>query len=405
MGKYIFILIGVLLPLVSLAKETDPPRSIESILESVSDNSMEKLLTVEDPNRCYRLFYNAAKIIPRLYREHKRDSIDLIIEYIDEDCGIQSFSNLRMLLAIEDGDSFAEFCDKKFLDQLIGNPYTAGFVCWPEPYLAMGRFGWYATEEYETFIQNLADELSTLNDSNTVAHLICRYFAGGDYDYAIERLSSGEVEESCLKRMYDDKVAQVRHDLIRNPRLNWSLNTGMWSPLDKASALGNHLELGGAAGVRFNRIGVDLRLALRTLDAKQEYEVGFGDRTAKTDFFLGGYVGIEGAYEFLRFSSFSSEVLFGIGWDGFSAFPEDHEDDKSINSLNLSVGWTGRLYTTATKSYHLGLQVRYNFVKYGTNGGTDLSGNAVSVNLLFGFLGNEEAIDRAKYLGLFKPDW
>ena len=83
---------------------------------------------------------------------------------------------------------------------------------------------------------------------------------------------------------------------------------------------------------------------------------------------------------------------FWLGWDGFDFAPQPYDyhyyypyytSRVTIGSFNANAGLRFNYYFT--HSFYIGLQGRYNAIQYSTYGGTDLSGDAVSIDLIFGF--------------------
>ena len=70
---------------------------------------------------------------------------------------------------------------------------------------------------------------------------------------------------------------------------------------------------------------------------------------------------------------------------------------EGINSYRISLGVNLRRYTQPLGPEYIGLQIRYNITDYKT-GGTDLSGNAISVHLVFGGLNNRDALSGLEFL-------
>lgn len=148
-------------------------------------------------------------------------------------------------------------------------------------------------------------------------------------------------------------------------------------------------------------MGAEGTLIFRFLDAKREYVVRQDDKEDRGRSFFGGYVGADLAYETLRSESHAVSLIGGIGLDGFGSGSSRNDDNSTsgVNSLNLNIGAEYRLACNRTRTRSVGLQGRYNFVNYATGGGTDLSGNTVSIDLIYGWLGNAASswLEKLKY--------
>ncbi len=115
------------------------------------------------------------------------------------------------------------------------------------------------------------------------------------------------------------------------------------------------------------------------------------DRLYSSGHFLGFYLGVDPNIAIYSSDAGKLEVFAGLGWDGIEALStNDTEDEKPeyLNSFNLNVGFTQRFFYGNRHNSYFAIQMRYNIVDYYTHGGTDLSGNTISINLLWGHFGH-----------------
>jgi hypothetical protein len=89
-----------------------------------------------------------------------------------------------------------------------------------------------------------------------------------------------------------------------------------------------------------------------------------------------------------------------MGFDGFDAIEtDDNRNAKTIGSFNLNLGFAFRHFLKKHDSKYLGIEMRYNWVNYATGGGSDLSGNTITLRLMYGLLGNSVKNKRLEALG------
>jgi hypothetical protein len=127
----------------------------------------------------------------------------------------------------------------------------------------------------------------------------------------------------------------------------------------------------------------------------------------RTNHFFGGYFGADVERTLLRLPKHQFDFLGGIGLDGFDTIETEGQnsgtdDGKSINSLNVNLGLGYKYFYN--KTGFLGLDAKYNMVNYRNTGGTDLSGNTVTLGLTLGFLWNESkqaALKSLRYKNYF----
>jgi hypothetical protein len=147
----------------------------------------------------------------------------------------------------------------------------------------------------------------------------------------------------------------------------------------------------------------DLTLLLRFTKAREKYVYRQDGVFDTTDHFFGGYIGLDIGYELFTAGSSQFELLGGIGYDGFDTKNTDNnnQDGHSIGSLNLNIGFRHKLFVNKYRDWYVGVQGRYNIVKYGTDGGSDLSGNTFSIQLVIGRINNRTFRYYADALGYY----
>lgn len=369
------------------------------------NDSLYKLLTTLRMNDCYDFEKNAKVILPRLYSENKRDSALLIIEYIRQNCVAYPFRQIKLLMEVEEGKITQDWCDSLFLAQILPRQpvYRPFFLVTPEyaPARRSGRYGFpeYVSDStYNAFMRNMTESIMAKTDSNTVGYLVCRYYLD-DIDYIYKRLARGDFPGTCLQAEYNRQVAELRPKL-NNMRPHLSLLGGAWSPLGANKSLGNKIEFGFQVGGKTNHLGFDINFIGRFGSAKEPYTIVDGDNIGTTKRFGGGYVGGNMTYNIIRHGRYDAELFFGIGYDGFDdpRSDDDAETPHGVNAFSKNFGLTQRIFTSRDRVYW-GIQLRYNMVSYRTGGGSDLSGNTLSLVLVYGYLGQPGARKDLENLG------
>lgn len=109
-----------------------------------------------------------------------------------------------------------------------------------------------------------------------------------------------------------------------------------------------------------------------------------------TNDFTGGYIAVEYTRDLLSNLRFTPFFTAGAGYDGFTMFNTDGNDEEetaSANSYNFSIG--GGYRFPVAKSSYLAVQARYNMVDYTLNKLFDKKGHVVSIRLSFGMFQNQ----------------
>jgi hypothetical protein len=181
------------------------------------------------------------------------------------------------------------------------------------------------------------------------------------------------------------------------------LMVGAWIPQGNLSVVGSHPFIGLRGGVKYKKLTADVSLGFKFGKAAELYQVYHNDSLWNTDHFFGGYLGLDVGFEALSISNNTFEIVGGIAYEGFDALkvddPNSNNDiSKSLNSLNLNVG-IGYRYYFVDRNY-FGVDIKYNFVDFQNTGATDLSGDVLSINFLYGFFGNsykKQRLDELEY--------
>jgi len=218
------------------------------------------------------------------------------------------------------------------------------------------------------------------------------------------RILSGEIKNPVVELQlnptaYPELPALVEKD-SGNKRKKVSgdiaLGAGVWIPTNNLATLGVHPSFTLQLGARSIRDQFDLTIQVRYLSSQNTYVVKKNSVIDSTDYYFGGYVGLDYVHYLVSKKRYEIGVEAGIGFDGFdfvnNSYYKYYNDPNytsspSINSFNANAGLRFNYYFS--HSFFVGLLGRYNGIHYSTNGGTNLSGDAVSVDMLFGFNGSK----------------
>ncbi|MCI0698050.1 hypothetical protein L0337_39360 [candidate division KSB1 bacterium] len=220
-------------------------------------------------------------------------------------------------------------------------------------------------------------------------------FYSGNLDSLFIKLKSSGYEHTAIKSYYDEYVTST----LAMPDGNLGLIAGYWMPQGKNKLLGNHPSFGFFLGGKKKKFMADVVILFRFLSAKETYVVKREGGFESTKKFFGGYIGVEGGRELLRTRHHGFDLSAGMGFDGFDALDKNQQHDAvTISSFNFNLGLGYRYFSHEFQTKYIGMQVRYNFVRYATHGGSDLSGNTISLRLLLGLGGNQKKNQRLKSL-------
>jgi len=352
---------------------------------------------------------NCTELIPKYYHEAKYDSLNNILIYWEEKCGItEPLIRFKILYAIKNGTFSENLYDEnifKYLslyEELINEKNYLEFthfelgMYW-NPFSPLHRYNTYVSESFDDFTRLLAHENTINEQRGTLEYLFSKYY-NNDFEYLIDELKrEDQFNESDLKQYYLQNVEET----LEMAEGHIAFLSGLWVPLGENKLLGNHPELGFMVGTKVNKYLVDLTLLFRFLQSSAKYKTRYKGDLINSDHFLGAYIGLDLGYEIYRNTKYEFDLIGGFGYDGIDVVKsssKNSDDGKTLHSFNMNAGLGYRYYFSEYSSEHLGLEARINRVDYDNKGGTNLSGNTVSIRILYGLAGNEYKNNKLKKL-------
>lgn len=376
-----------------------------SLSGNAQENPIEKLM-VRNYVPCQDVIYNSSILVPEYYAAQKIDTVQAILDYWELHCGLsEPLLRIKILLAIE-GDSLQEtiYRGQPIINTILyfrqnnDTIQNAG-----EIYYGRHAMNDLIHPDFNRFTRQLADSLSHSKISNNLEAFFLDLYALKT-DSIFNRLQDSSLAGTRLQKDYNFLVSQY----IDKPEGHYAVYSGLWIPHGNMDLLGVHPIFGMKGGVKFKRLLLDLALEFKFGRAANSYLVQKSDSIYTTDYFFGGYVGLETGYELFQFDAHEIDILAGVGFEGIDVLSigKSTDDDyisKSINTANLNLGLGYRFYLR-NKSY-LGFEARYNFVDYDNEDGTDLSGNTVLLRLKYGISRRilaDKALNRLQHKSLVK---
>lgn len=345
---------------------------------------------------CNDIRFNAMTLIPEYFKRNEVDSAIMVLDYWTYHCGKSQESYPAQVLLNMHRDSVP--IDDRPMAGFFGwgwsvHPYEGSYGLWTyrRPTRMVDR-----SRAYYDFLRGLAENQAARQDLPPFEHLTALYFAG-QQDSLLSAYRHHEFPERPSQADYLNRLDAAR----RMIEFHYGFFAGAWIPTDNLSMLGTHPEMGFLMGLQFDRFIVDFTFAIKFVKAAEEYRFVKGDSTYTTDNFFGVTLGGDFGYRLVKTPKSEIQLIGGIAYDNFTVVPYDDETEaKSItaDALNLNLGFNYRYYFQG--DMYLGLRMRYNALNYNSHGGSDLSGDAVSVGLAFGWAGNGYKSRQLSQLGV-----
>lgn len=345
---------------------------------AIAQVSVEDAMSKKHPD-CRDVLLNAIDLIPKYYREKAFDSVQKVVDIWETSCGnTPEAEYTKVLLSIERSVFNNAQPDSSLVELLISYSYA---------YKNYSRYPSYygpGTSSYYKLSSTWAKFLLERTNLSVTEKFVCDVFTGNISDPVKEIKSDKEVY-AVLYNLLNTNLQEQK----KSGSAEYTIVSGVWVPTGNVAVLGVHPSIGLQFGGRFDRHQVDLSMQIRFLNSAGTYTVKRNNTLYDLDYYFGGYIGLDYNYYFINSIKTDLGLLGGIGYDGFdiAASGDSHENDYlkplSISSLNLNAGL--RFNYVFSSSFYLGLQGRYNFMNYGTKGGSNLNGDAFSFDLIFGF--------------------
>jgi hypothetical protein len=381
---------------------------LTSVEVQAQDSRLEQMMTKRVLSQS-DVSLNIASLTPGLYKSNKIDTIKQLIEYYERNYGPgYMVLPLKYLIAIKEREfeevmkpasSVRYISDSDYYKrEIIGSLNFFKETC-----SKMVRPGFYTDDvrqqyiPYLSFLGTLAQELKTTPGLKPAEQFLLRFYAH-PMDSVLKQLPTAPFNGTLVQRAWLAEKTKQESPI----GFSMGLLTGAWVPTGNLSLLGGHPYLGYVMGGRGNKYSIELDLHFRFLRSKSEYQVIAENNLYNTDYYFGAHIGLDGMYELVRNNKHAFEVLGGAGYDGMDALQSDSKDKnaitKSLSSINANVGLGYRIFLSnrnkVTTSWgvsrldkrisYLAIQAKYNLLNYKNEGGTSLSGNALTLGIIYG---------------------
>ena len=375
--------------------------SLVGLTYAEDESELDKLMT-RRALRWEDVSINCSFLVQRYFEDGEYDSIKIILDYWEQKCGLdEPILRMKILHSIFRNTFSEDLYDQDLISYLLTykrnnseelkglqNPHSFSFWFYSRAYYPIHP-------TFDEFTQKLAyTNLKNVQEGN-VRYLLCKFYSN-EFDCVFEGLKSDRYNHTDLKSYYENEVEET----LSETEYHLGFIGGAWFPQGNSKALGIHPTLGFSLGFKQDKILYDFTGILRFLDSSNRYTIEHKGSVIETNDFLGGYIGLDLGYEAYRDRRNEIDFVIGAGYDGFTAYrnKDDEKDKKDIDSFNFNVGLGYRYYYSDFTTEYIGFQVRTNLVSYYNPGGTNLSGNTVSVRIILSSSGNYFKYSKLKRL-------
>ncbi len=387
-------------------------------MAQVPDTAMKHLMDYRVYD-CYEVEYNSIIQSQRLHRQGKRDSLNALITFWKNHCAPnERIISLSILNSIKNNTFKESLTENEFLNPRSKTTFTdsdiyvrdifyylkeyraavAGAISdnqysiWvdnnyslPKDYADYYKF----YKQYYSFLQEMAASLEGRRNYSPAEEFLIKFYTRPD-SVAFSQLDSLKYQSSIIGKKY--VASKNYHNKIHGFSSN--IQMGMWLPNGPLSTLGSHPYIAYNLGGRGEVIMVDYTFGLRFGDAKNNYTVLKDGIYYNSNNYISWFTGADIGCKLFRTRKSEFDFLVGLGYEEiqtlYEPVVEDVANTQSVKSFYANAGLAYKIYVRDAvikgkhKRSYFSLQAKYNYVNYNNRGGTDLTGNAIIVGLVYG---------------------
>ncbi|WP_118975468.1 hypothetical protein [Taibaiella koreensis] len=361
--------------------------------QAQSDAQIESLMTRGAPD-CFDISYNSSYLIPQLYRAGKRDTLEALVQYAIRECGDRMLFHFQLLDAIGTGRFTSQaFVSEQTFQHLENYKWHLRKATVPDdtsnrsPYVAYHKTDRRrATDSFYLFLQQMASSLKEKAGLSSTEKFLADYYAAPS-DTLLTRAGDSVMNGTALYEGY--KAMRRMRDIAERRGTTFSIASGIWIPNGKLNVLGPHPYINAHIGMRSPELQLGLTAGIRFMSTPGTYKVIKDDSLYTTRSFIAYYLGLDFNYALYGHKRHSLELVGGMGLDGMNPRLADKgsgtDQSKAVyqdlHSFNINAGPGYKFWT---RSWYLGVELKYHALFYNNRGGTDLSGHAITLGLVLG---------------------
>lgn len=350
------------------------------------DIDVEEMITRHSID-CEDIARSSTSMIPGYYQEEKTDTLQAILRYWEESCGItEPMMRFTILWQIETNTFNEDWLPDLLPAMLMDYREATESDTDTHDYFHFGEWEYHTIDEgYRQFTSSMAQSLQVYEDLSPVEIFFTEFY-GNDFTRAMSRLKNGELEGTRVDSLYTDYIEETRE--VRPAGYAFGgIYFGFWNPSGNLDAMGVHPQLGMSVDVVRGRALYGIQLRLGFGDTSRPYTTEVGGSFVSTNNFLQMTAGLQAGIDLLNRPGHSLFMTGGLAYDAIDpASTADREAGLTgdLQTLNLHAGMT--LHRRFDRGNLFAISVNYHIVDYDNPGGTDLSGNVITFGVAYGIM-------------------
>jgi len=350
------------------------------------DIDVEEMITRHSID-CEDIARSATSMIPDYYQAADTDTLQAILRYWEESCGItEPMMRFTILWQIETNTFSEDWLPEHLPAMLLDYREATESDTDTHDYFHFGEWEYHTIDEdYRRFTSSMAERLQAYEDLSPVESFFVNFY-GHNFERAMGWLEDGTLAGTRVDSLYAEHIEATR-EVRPAGYTHGGFYFGFWNPSGNLDVLGVHPQVGMSVDVIRGRALYGLQLRLGFGDASRPYTTEIGGSYVSTNNFLQLTAGLQLGIDLLNSASHSLFMTGGLAYDAIDpTSTADREAGRTgdLQTLNLNAGIT--LHRRFDRGNLFSIMVNYHIVNYDNPGGTDLSGNVLTFGIAYGIM-------------------
>ncbi|NVO19410.1 MAG: hypothetical protein HXX13_06905 [Bacteroidetes bacterium] len=374
-------------------------------LHSFSQETNVKMILSDSNSSCSEIQYACMQLIPLYYQDGIIDTASILLDFWEKHCGLdETIYRTKALWAIDAGT----FTDTLVTNSMIGYLDLYQWLSQDTSGRCLKEYNYYTPEFellkwYKTFTDSIASRALSYSDLSAEERFFATFYLH-PADSLYEGLLKEPLSFTKLGKTYQQNVGGELSEWLQN----WGETLGAWIPYDKLNTIGPHPSVGVFIAVRNKKMIYSGAASLRFFRSWNDFQVMYKDSLYTTHNFMGLNFMLETGRQLIDWRRHELDLLGGIDLELMDVLnlkndpaTADDNESKYLASPAIHFGLGYRYYT---KSDHFfGISSRYHLMNFNNKQGSNLRGNALTINLEYGFGENRWLHEKNTYLNQRLP--
>jgi hypothetical protein len=332
---------------------------------------------------CPDLAYTTTMLLQEFHQKENKDTLVALMNNWEANCSMtEPLMRFKLLYMIETNTFCEDWYPENMLEMLEEYREQSRLPDQLDLYLDYRTWEYFQVHPgYTEFTKNLAENLKRFKDLSPLEQYFLEFYSG-NFREARKMQQKGVLAGTH----YDGLTNAPRRSGFAFPEQIVSLSGGIWQPTGNLKSVGASPEFGISYGVLVNNFFLNGFGSLSLGNSTHTFMVKHLNSSLESAYTRGWGMGFEMGYEVIKTRNASIVTTAGYALRGFKSRFLDEQDSRGLPGAFGSA--SAHLGLNIRRNFlvdgHIGLQMRYNFVNFENIGGTDLSGNLITMGLIVG---------------------